>query len=92
MTFVKFSLRDLAKALESRIRAANGESPFAPQAHVADKTGLSGEFDFALEFALPTRSPPEGVLSSTPVARPSDGSDEAPSLFTALEQQPGLDS
>ena len=85
MTFVKFSLRDLAETLESRVRAANGESPFAPQAHIVDKTGLSGEFDFGLEFAIPRRS-------STPVAGPTGGSGmEGPSLFTALEQQLGLE-
>ena len=56
-------------------------SPPAP--HVIDKTGLTGAFDFTLEFAgtvFPANSP-EGI--------PADDS-RGPTLFVALEKQLGL--
>ena len=48
---------------------------------VLDRTGLAGSFDFDLEF---TADPPAGA----PLPPPSDAN--APSIFTALEEQLGL--
>ena len=48
---------------------------------VVDRTGLSGGFDFELEFAEMTAGAAAGVS-------PPPGS--APSIFTALEEQLGL--
>jgi uncharacterized protein (TIGR03435 family) len=55
---------------------------------VIDKTGLNGVFDFNVKFT------PEGALSTAPVAGPGGpppaADPEAPSLFTALQEQLGL--
>jgi len=52
---------------------------------VVDRTGRDGRFDFDLEF-----TPPEGVRnpSESPDLLPADP--DAPSIFTALEEQLGL--
>lgn len=56
---------------------------------VVDKTGLTGTYDFTLEFAPENRA-------SMPMMRPHDGSDspapeaQGPSIFTALQEQLGL--
>ena len=52
---------------------------------IVDRTGLSGAFDFTLEFA------PESGPGSQPSATGSASDPSAPpSIFTALEQQLGL--
>jgi uncharacterized protein (TIGR03435 family) len=53
-------------------------------APVIDKTGLTGKYDFSLEFA---RDPDMPMLPSTSL--PS-GNDSEPSIFTALKEQLGL--
>lgn len=69
-----------AHGLGAMVNMSNGDgivrgSP--PPAHVFDKTGLSGEFEFTLEFAGAVL--PGGANDSL-----------APSLFVALEKQLGL--
>jgi uncharacterized protein (TIGR03435 family) len=74
-------------------------------AHVVDKTGLPGEYDFKIEYSsvgltgLPGPGPAEMVgLPGPPapggansVAGPTgDASDPAPDIFTAVERQLGL--
>jgi uncharacterized protein (TIGR03435 family) len=55
---------------------------------VEDKTGLNGLFDFNVKFT------PEGALSTATVAGPGGlppaADPQAPSLFTALQQELGL--
>jgi len=55
-----------------------------------DKTGLTGKYDFTLEFSAAGLPGPmgRGGLNAAPGA--DDTSDSAPSLFTALEKQLGL--
>jgi uncharacterized protein (TIGR03435 family) len=60
-------------ALEAAARVLSGEAGRA----VEDRTGLSGRFDFDLEFAR---------ALGTPDAAPSD----RPSWFAALQEQLGL--
>jgi uncharacterized protein (TIGR03435 family) len=51
---------------------------------VVDRTGLSGEYDFDLQFAAqPTTGPADSGIPVAPL-------DEAASVFTALQEQLGL--
>jgi uncharacterized protein (TIGR03435 family) len=52
-----------------------------------DKTGLTGKYDFKLEFADPRHFGPAVTAGDTPV---DSVGDPAPDLFTALEKQLGL--
>ena len=74
------TMAEFADGLGAMVNMSNGDgiargSP--PPAHVFDKTGLSGEFEFTLEFAGSVL--PGGANDSL-----------APSLFVALEKQLGL--
>jgi uncharacterized protein (TIGR03435 family) len=51
---------------------------------VVDRSGLTGEFDFDLQYA------PARDLSTAPAAGATPVTDEGPSLFTALQEQLGL--
>ncbi len=87
--FRRYSTSDLAKALEMfvAIETGNYYGPQASQAHILDRTGLRGEFDFNLKFTLHSRS--GGMAPGMPI--PSGESDPGGgSLFTALEKQLGL--
>jgi uncharacterized protein (TIGR03435 family) len=57
---------------------------------VIDKTGLSGTYDFTLQFTPDDRlqAPPGSALNQRPQASPSDSG--GPSLFNALQEQLGL--
>src|SRR5688572_7464641 len=56
---------------------------------VIDKTGLTGLYDFALKFAAETAG--SAVPGGLPPGAPPPASDpDAPSFFTALEEQLGL--
>ena len=54
---------------------------------VVDKTGLSGAFDFTLEFAP---QPPGALPSAVLEEGPGAFDDSAPNLITAVQQQLGL--
>jgi uncharacterized protein (TIGR03435 family) len=55
--------------------AATGMVPAGTLPNIVDKTGLTGKYDFSLEYAVPTR----------------DGADAGgPTLLAALEKQLGL--
>jgi len=61
-------------------------------ARTADKTGLSGKYDFTLEFSsagLPGPMGRGGLTATLPGAADNAG-DPAPDLFSALEKQLGL--
>jgi uncharacterized protein (TIGR03435 family) len=53
---------------------------------VVDRTGLTGAFDFDLEFAPEPAGNPAGGAAPTP----SPAATDRPSLFTAVEEQLGL--
>ena len=74
------TMAEFAEGLGAMVNMSNGDGIVRggpPPAHVIDKTGLTGEFDFTLEFA--------GAVFP-------GGADEslAPTLFVALEKQLGL--
>jgi bla regulator protein blaR1 len=72
--FPGFSLNDLSKFLPRLLGRP-----------VIDKTGLTGVFDFHLEFALDESTPGVGLRLS-----PSDDPIGGPSIFTAVQEQLGL--
>jgi len=69
------SVADFCLRLGSRISQSNGAPRGSPQPRVADKTGLTGIYEFTLEFA----------------AAGAYGGDAAvPDIFAALQEQLGL--
>jgi bla regulator protein blaR1 len=55
---------------------------------VVDKTGLTGRYDFSLEYAPEEGGPPPaGGAGGAPPPPPADS---GPSIFTALQEQLGL--
>jgi uncharacterized protein (TIGR03435 family) len=56
----------------------------------ADKTGLTGPYDFTLEFSNEGLPGPMGRGLAAPSTGEAGQSDTAPDLFTALEKQLGL--
>lgn len=57
---------------------------------VLDQTGLTGEYDFTLEYSPDSHQGPEVMgLPPGPPKQPAAGTN-APSIFTALQQQLGL--
>jgi uncharacterized protein (TIGR03435 family) len=82
------TVAQFAEHLGPWVNMSNGDgivrgSPPAP--HVIDKTGLTGEFDFTLEFAGSVFP-----ASSTEASGAGDGRWDGPTLFVALEKQLGL--
>jgi uncharacterized protein (TIGR03435 family) len=58
---------------------------FSFRRHVIDRTGISGRFDYDLEWT-PTVLP-TGVAATLPTGQPSNA---GPNIFTALQEQLGL--
>jgi uncharacterized protein (TIGR03435 family) len=54
---------------------------------VVDRTGLTGNWEFVLSFAPPQGGPPPGAQLPPGIPAPDP---DAPSLFTALQEQLGL--
>ena len=58
---------------------------------IIDKTGLTGNYDFTLEFAPEEGGPQQpGAGAEAGGAPPASPSDSAPSIFTAIKEQLGL--
>ncbi|HUB79795.1 MAG TPA: TIGR03435 family protein [Bryobacteraceae bacterium] len=77
------TLGDLVKGMGRLIADSQGADPgdfTSPKARVMDRTGLTGKYDFTLEFAC------EGCRGSS---APDEGAG-LPSIFGALEKQLGL--
>jgi uncharacterized protein (TIGR03435 family) len=55
---------------------------------VIDKTGITGKFNFRIEFASDEATPFFRTAGGDPSAAPPDPA--GPSIFTALQQQLGL--
>lgn len=87
------SMAAFCRGLGNDINQSNG-TPGGPQPRVLDKTGLTGIYEFTLEYAGTMRLP--GMMLSAPpaddAAAPiaSDPGEGAPNIFTAVEKQLGL--
>jgi uncharacterized protein (TIGR03435 family) len=58
---------------------------------IIDRTGLTGNYDFTLEYAPEEGGPQQpGAGAAAGGALPASPSDSAPSIFTALQEQLGL--
>jgi uncharacterized protein (TIGR03435 family) len=82
------------RGLATDLNISNGTPIGSPQPRVIDKTGLTGTYEFTLEFAGSIRSPGENLSAPTDgepgaplVSDPAEGVHD---LFTALEKQLGL--
>jgi len=79
------------RALGADINISNGAPIASPQARVVDKTGLTGTYEFTLEFAGSIGS--SGMMPSAPAGGEPGAplaSDPAADIFTAVEKQLGL--
>jgi len=82
------------RGLGANINMSNGTPSGGPQARVVDKTGLTGTYEFTLEFAGSTGMP--GTMPSAPaegepgMPLSSDPAEGAPDILTAVEKQLGL--
>jgi uncharacterized protein (TIGR03435 family) len=90
----RMSMTDFASALVAPIKESSGIEMGATNARVADKTGLTGVYEFTLGFAgtiiLSKATPPSSGGGDTPVPAVSDPGEVGPTLFNALEKQLGL--
>ena len=68
------SLSDLAGALGN----------FIVNRMVVDRTGFTGTYDFELSWT------PDNLQSTSPDGQPAASTSDAPSIFTALQEQLGL--
>jgi uncharacterized protein (TIGR03435 family) len=86
-----------ATTVNGRVRIAGSKLPISRLAEilanqlgrpVLDQTGLTGPYDFTLQFS------PEGLAGGTPAITPASNTEldeqDAPSLFTAVQEQLGL--
>lgn len=74
------SMAAFAQDLGWLLNLSSGDG--GPRPRVVDKTRLTGEFEFKLEFAQGSLRPADASVASEPVG--------APSIFTALTKQLGL--
>jgi uncharacterized protein (TIGR03435 family) len=87
------SIGDIAeRVIESALALQNGQAPGSPGGQgvrVVDKAGLTGKYDFHLQYALPsnqggTQNLPSGADYLDSIGEP------APDIVTAVQQQLGL--
>jgi len=91
--YAKFQNCTIAELIEPYLRSFLQQSTGAQTNHIADMTGLTGKYDYALKFDA--RGADSAVVA-VPGARAVSPSDSPsvpsglPNLFTALEKQLGL--
>jgi len=82
------------RGLGVALNISNGSPVGGPQARVVDKTGLTGTYEFTLEFAgsirLPGMMPPAPAGGEPGVPLASDPAEGAPDIFAAVQEQLGL--
>jgi uncharacterized protein (TIGR03435 family) len=86
-TIFRGSPADVCRLLGGPLNQALG-TPRSPRPHITDKTGLTGIYEFTLEYAytgpLPPGAKPPADSAGMPVA--SDPAGAAPSFFRAFEK------
>jgi uncharacterized protein (TIGR03435 family) len=80
MTFRMYRPGELASLLQFQLTPSR----------VVDKTGLTGQYDFRLEFSTEGLPGPMGRALAPPPPGESNQPEPAPTLFAALEKQLGL--
>jgi uncharacterized protein (TIGR03435 family) len=93
-TTFRESMADFCRGLGANINMSNGAPIGSPQPRVIDKTGLTGVYEFTLEFAgtmaMPGMSPPAPPADDSGLPVASDPTEGLPNIFTAVEKQLGL--
>jgi uncharacterized protein (TIGR03435 family) len=94
------TMAQFAEGLGAMVNMSNGDGVLRggpPPAHVIDKTGLTGQFDFTLEFAgavfpanFPATLAADRGDQKAPEASAAGDPRGGPTLFVALEKQLGL--
>ncbi len=91
--YAKYQNCTIAELIEPYLRSFLQQSTGAQTNHIADKTGLTGKYDYALKFdargADSAVVVAPGMQAPSPSGSPSDPSG-LPNLFTALQKQVGL--
>jgi uncharacterized protein (TIGR03435 family) len=89
---IRMTYRDtmavFCRGLGFDINLSMGMPPGSPRPRVIDKTGLTGTYEFTLEFAGSMGSP--RMASDEPDASPAGDPEGAPDIFAAVERQLGL--
>jgi uncharacterized protein (TIGR03435 family) len=95
----RISMTQFVARMGAMVNESNGVEANANVPRVVDKTGLTGVYEFQLEFAGMFVNPPS-LAANIAASKPPDGSasgpvatdpgEIGPSLFTALEKQLGL--
>lgn len=86
------TMASFCRGLGADINMSNGAPIGGPQARVVDKTGLTGTYEFTLEFAGSTGA--LGMMPSAPAegepGMPLASDPGAPDIFAAVQKQLGL--
>ncbi len=91
-------MEQLASSLTEMIPMAEGYDATAKKPRGTDKTGLTGKYDFLLEFRCqacagwpgPEQAAAERAGAAVPTASDPLGDSSLPNIFNAFEQQLGL--
>jgi len=91
---IRDTMSGFCRTLGVNINTSNGVPMGSPQPRVVDRTGLTGIYEFTLEFAgtmaMPGAMPPTPAGGETGPPAASDPGDGTPNIFTAVEKQLGL--
>ena len=90
-SFIGYSISQLVKVLEMMVAFETGSyfGPQASQAHIVDRTGLEGTYDFNLKHNVFARTP-GSMLNVQAAAGEAADPVGGEGLFKAVEQQLGL--
>jgi uncharacterized protein (TIGR03435 family) len=84
------SMADFALRVGPFINISSGMPMSAPKPRVSDKTGLSGIYEFKIEFEAHSNAPAGSPFAPPPDAAANAPDPGGPTVFEALEKQLGL--